>query len=248
MPSGKPWLRPVPAPPPVLVEIEIEALRALLDELYSWLRAAPSDPPPAGAEVRFGPATADPADRDEDAALSTSDPVPVPGLPFEVRLSGRIDRLDRDGDRARVVDYKTGKPEPYRRRTGTDYRVAGGERLQLPVYALAARHLGASRVASAYLFVRYHEGEPKVTEIALRRRRDRGGRRRLKEALVLMDEAVRSGLYLPKTTSLRSGNPCGYLRLRRRLRAGTRPGLREEVAGRGRARLGDPSPKLEEIP
>ncbi len=30
----------------------------------------------------------------------------------------------------------------------------------------------------------------------------------MKDALVLMDEAVRSGLYLPKTTSLRSAYPC----------------------------------------
>jgi RecB family exonuclease len=198
------------APPPVLVEIEIAALRALLEALYTWLSSTPSDPPPVGAEVRFGPATADPADRDEDSALSTSDAVPVPGLPFDVRLTGRIDRLDRDGGRAAVVDYKSGKPEPYKEENRKGKRVAGGERLQLPVYALAARHLGASKIASAYLFVRYHEGKPKVTETRFGEKETGEAVGGLKEALVLMDEAIRSGLYLPKTTSLRSADPCGF--------------------------------------
>lgn len=196
------------APPPVLVEIEIDALRTLLEALYSHLRSTPSDLPPAGAEIRFGPPSEDPADRDEDADLSTNEPVPVPGLPFEVRLAGRIDRLDRDGDRARVVDYKNGKPEPYKEQNPKGYMVAGGERLQLPVYALAARHLGASQVASEYLFVRHHEGKPKVTTRSF----DESGTDetigKLKEALLLVDEAVRSGLYLPKTMSFRSASPC----------------------------------------
>lgn len=236
------------SPPPVLVEIEIEALRALLDKLYSWLRAAPSDPPPAGAEVRFGPATADPSDRDEDAALSTSEPVPVPGLPFEVQLSGRIDRLDRGGGRARVVDYKNGKPEPYKEENRKGHVVAGGERLQLPVYALAARHLGASRVASAYLFVRYHEGEPKITETSFGENGTEEAVSRLKEALVLMDDAIRSGLYLPKTTSFRSGNPCGYCDFA----AVCGPGHERvyERKWQGEADRGSPNPllKLREIP
>ncbi len=65
-----------------------------------------------------------------------------------VHLRGYIDRLDAtpDGSRLRVIDYKTGKPietaktkdpfhpDPFRR----------GTRLQLPIYALAARrHVGA---------------------------------------------------------------------------------------------------------
>ncbi len=197
-------------PPPVLVEIEIEALRSLLSELYSHLRSASSDPPAAGAEVRFGPPTADPADRDEDRALSKDEPVPVPGLPFQVRLSGRIDRLDRDGARARVVDYKTGKPLPYNETNQEGFLVAGGERLQLPVYALAARHLGASRVASEYLFVRFLKGAPKVTATSFGEEETAGAVGRLKEALVLMDAAVSAGLYLPRTTSFRSVDPCSH--------------------------------------
>lgn len=235
-------------PPPVLVEIEIEALRALLEKLYSWLRSTPPDLPPAGAEVRFGPPTADPADRDEDGALSASEAVPVPGLPFEVRLSGRIDRLDRDGGQARVVDYKNGKPEPYREENRKGYKVAGGERLQLPVYALAAHHLGASRVASAYLFVRYYEGKPRVTETRFGEDETEEAVGGLKQALILMDDAIRSGLYFPKTTSFLSGDPCGHCDFA----AVCGPGHDRvyERKWQGEADRGSPNPllKLREIP
>lgn len=51
------------------------------------------------------------------------------------RLHGIIDRVDRDGDgRLRVIDYKTGSPASY-----TPRDLASGKKLQLPLYALAAR-------------------------------------------------------------------------------------------------------------
>jgi ATP-dependent helicase/DNAse subunit B len=50
------------------------------------------------------------------------------------RLRGFIDRVDRAPDGSvRVVDYKTGGPWGYTRRA-----IEGGEKLQLPLYALAA--------------------------------------------------------------------------------------------------------------
>jgi ATP-dependent helicase/nuclease subunit B len=70
-----------------------------------------------------------------------------------VRFRGRIDRIDElaDGSIA-VVDYKSGKP--YRNRENGD-PLSGGERLQLPVYALAAKaSYGADRrVRAGYWFV-----------------------------------------------------------------------------------------------
>jgi ATP-dependent helicase/DNAse subunit B len=50
-------------------------------------------------------------------------------------LGGYIDRVDRSlsGD-VRVIDYKTAGPSPYSRKAVTD-----GKKLQLPLYALAAR-------------------------------------------------------------------------------------------------------------
>ena len=195
-------------PPGVLVEIERQTLAALLERLLTEMAGSPRDLPPAGAEIRFGPPTAEPADRDEDPALSTEDAVKVPGLPFDVSLLGRIDRLDLDGGRARVVDYKYGKPEPYKEENEKGLLVAGGERLQLPVYALAARRHGGRVVESAYVFVRLHEARPKVTVTPFGPDETEEAVRRLRDVLSLADAAISAGLFLPKTDSFRYARPC----------------------------------------
>ncbi|MBC8449776.1 MAG: PD-(D/E)XK nuclease family protein, partial [Chloroflexi bacterium] len=52
-----------------------------------------------------------------------------------LRLRGVIDRVDRDsGGRLRIIDYKTGSPSAFGSRA-----IAEGKKLQLPLYALAAR-------------------------------------------------------------------------------------------------------------
>ncbi len=52
-----------------------------------------------------------------------------------IRLRGFIDRVDRSpDDKLRIIDYKTGGPYPYTRKAVQD-----GKKLQLPLYALAAR-------------------------------------------------------------------------------------------------------------
>lgn len=59
-----------------------------------------------------------------------------------VRMRGFIDRLDAapDGSRLRVVDYKTGSPiERSKKNPFQPDPFRGGTKLQLPVYALAAR-------------------------------------------------------------------------------------------------------------
>jgi hypothetical protein len=51
------------------------------------------------------------------------------------RLSGVIDRVDQDSEgRLRIIDYKTAGPYSYTKKT-----LENGEKLQLPLYALAAR-------------------------------------------------------------------------------------------------------------
>ena len=78
--------------------------------------------------------------------------VPVSGG-RTVAFRGRADRVDVRPDGTRVViDYKTGKQYP-RPAEGED-PILGGARLQLPVYAEAARQLlGATDVEAAYWFV-----------------------------------------------------------------------------------------------
>ena len=73
-------------------------------------------------------------------------------------LRGRIDRVDQsaNGDLVMVIDYKTGAEFPKRRELEDD-PVVGGQYLQLPIYAVAARQLleaGAGEVVrSAYWYI-----------------------------------------------------------------------------------------------
>jgi ATP-dependent helicase/nuclease subunit B len=73
----------------------------------------------------------------------------------QLRLRGKADRVDRAGHHLIVIDYKTGSHERYVG-LGPDNPVDNGHRLQLPVYAYAARAaFGAPEtpVEAAYWFV-----------------------------------------------------------------------------------------------
>jgi RecB family exonuclease len=71
------------------------------------------------------------------------------------RFTGYVDRIDRDpGGRVWVVDYKTGRvPDP------GEGPFAGGRRLQLPVYLLAA---GGSEATALYWYVTARGGFERV--------------------------------------------------------------------------------------
>ncbi|MEV6487492.1 PD-(D/E)XK nuclease family protein [Actinoplanes sp. NPDC051633] len=95
-------------------------------------------------------------------------PVPVP-LPDGriVLMKGSADRVDRAGDSIVIVDYKSGRSEPFAG-LGPDDPTLGGAKLQLPVYGLAARlALGAPRadVTAEYWFV--HRDAGKRVELPL---------------------------------------------------------------------------------
>jgi ATP-dependent helicase/DNAse subunit B len=97
--------------------------QAILDDLEGWFARELADPGPytkRRLEVLFG----DP------------EPVRVSAGGLELRLRGRIDRLDYDDKRFRVVDYKSG-----RALKGGDGSLAGGTTLQLPLYLLAGAQL-----------------------------------------------------------------------------------------------------------
>lgn len=134
----------------------IATLHAMLDADDAW-RAANG----AGiwkAELGFG--KSNPAPDVE---------VPIPG--GTVRMNGSADRVDVADGRIFVIDIKSGKPDEYKKISQDDPTV-GGTKLQLPVYAYAARaahrdHTGTTLpVTAAYWFVHRSSGrvELEMTE------------------------------------------------------------------------------------
>ena len=118
----------------------VRDLRALLD--HDGTRRQEHAARPLAAELRFG---------FDDA------PVAIALAPDRsVRFRGMVDRVDRtDAGDLIVIDYKTGRSDAYRS-LGEAEPTLGGTRLQLPVYALAARAATASPDAPAsaeYWFV-----------------------------------------------------------------------------------------------
>jgi ATP-dependent helicase/DNAse subunit B len=101
---------------------------------------------PAAAELTFGNAGQAPV------AVRIGERV--------LRFHGQADRVDRTDDGGVIVlDYKTARPDYYRALADGD-PVQRGHRLQLPIYAMAARqHLGVDGPARAgYAFI--HDDAP----------------------------------------------------------------------------------------
>jgi len=109
-----------------------------------------------------------------------------------LRFGGRIDRVDASPDRSRVVvvDYKTA--------FGADYKaivrdpVDRGRRLQLPIYALAARELvpEAESVAAYYWFV-----HPRAPIELLGHEFDDEAEKRFRDVLATMVRGIEHGLF-----------------------------------------------------
>lgn len=138
------WESAQPIPPALLWAHTLDEAAAMAVTALSW----PLEPFPGQSshtELAFG----DPEARLSDRPWDRARPVTIPGTP--IRIRGRIDRLDlaADGSRARVVDYKTGKP----RGPGI---IEGGGELQRCLYAYAAKALLGSKVEveAALLFLR----------------------------------------------------------------------------------------------
>lgn len=96
---------------------------------------------PAHFELSFGLKI---TQGDRADPLSTTEPLVLRQEDQEVRLAGRIDRLDRGQAGGRevfnIIDYKTGGGSHYNKN-----KILSGEVMQLPLYALAAEHLLLAR-------------------------------------------------------------------------------------------------------
>ena len=100
--------------------------------------------------------------RRETGAVPTDFEVRIPDTTVAgVTLSGRADRVDRtpDGEKAWVVDYKTGSTFGFDKIARGD-PLAGGRKLQLPVYRLAAAD--ATEVETLYWFITHKNGFERI--------------------------------------------------------------------------------------
>ncbi|HEY6317237.1 MAG TPA: PD-(D/E)XK nuclease family protein, partial [Acidimicrobiia bacterium] len=123
-----------------------------------------------------------------------------------VRFRGRIDRLDRspDGRTVVVYDYKTGNPA--RADSLADDPVLAGQRLQLPVYAHAAKALTGATDAEAYYWYTRAEDPPGEDDgFAL----DPDRQRRFVEVLDAIVDGVDQGSF-PAVPGDRDYNPYEY--------------------------------------
>jgi ATP-dependent helicase/DNAse subunit B len=134
---------------PLLWEIEQERLRERLSAFLERECETRGEFLPTAFEVHFG-ASAPEGENENSLLLFPDGPVRLRLFDGEeVTLRGRIDRIDLSPDqrRARIVDYKTGKP--------IRGRFAGGTALQLPLYLYAAHALWPEKTweSAAYLYI-----------------------------------------------------------------------------------------------
>ncbi len=123
------WEAEQSVPPALLWNIRLAEAEQLAVKALSWPMEAYTGQASHG-ELLFGDPKATPRNIPWDGSRA----VTIPGTGLQIQ--GRIDRLDLagDGGKARVVDYKTGKP----RDPGT---LDGGKELQRCLYAYAVQAL-----------------------------------------------------------------------------------------------------------
>ena len=164
-----------------------------------------------------------------------------------VRFRGRIDRVDvaPDGSRVVVYDYKTGSSRAYDPIAQGD-PVAGGKKLQLPVYALAAeQHHQISDAHAYYWFTRF-EGDDALVGYPADHCRER-----FTETLTTIADGVELGCF-PAVPGERTVDPLARARHVRALRElRVRPPVpgrpRVGVATQGRRGGDPPVPHLTEV-
>lgn len=108
-----------------------------------------------------------------------------------IAFRGRIDRIDRHGDRVLVSDYKSGSTKRYRG-LDRDDPVRAGTLLQLGLYARAASQLlGAAEVASHYWVVNHESGTDRRFGYAWTPEHDE----RLVDAVTTIVGGIEAGLF-----------------------------------------------------
>ena len=181
------WEREQPVPPLVIWRSALERAKGLaLTALTHPLEPLPKQK--SWTEVPFG--TLEAAARN-DLPFDPARKVEIPGA--GVFIQGHIDRLDLSGDgsRARVIDYKTGKP----RAKMAEIVIDGGGELQRCLYAFAVKTLLGQRIKidAALLYPRAEEGEQALFPL-----QDVDATlEQLADAIALARRSIEAGLALP---------------------------------------------------
>jgi PD-(D/E)XK nuclease superfamily len=133
------WEKSYPVPPPVIWALKLQQLKQLASAAISY-EEGPLEGQQSWAETPFGGGRNVDELADEVRKRLPWDPnarVVIPGT--DVAISGSIDRLDLAGDRkkARVTDYKSGKPP----KANKPLILKRGSELQRCLYAYAVRRL-----------------------------------------------------------------------------------------------------------
>jgi RecB family exonuclease len=184
------------------------------DDLIRWLEAERNDPsfrdlPRGEYEISFGPAWDKAEARSQ---LSRDEPLEITPEGVELRVIGRIDRLNwsDDGERFRVIDYKTGKVSVEQKEGG---KLVGGRAVQLPIYLLVGSELTgipAERGSSEYHYATRRGGFERraFTGERLRERRPE-----LDRLLSGIAAAIRSGAYQMAPKDERACTWCDFDRV-----------------------------------
>ncbi len=159
--AGRAWEIERPTPPSVLWRASLQRVRELaLRALNHPLERLPGQK--SWTEVPFGFGE---EDARNDLPWGPARRVEVPGA-GGVSIYGYIDRIDLsgDGDRARVIDYKTGGLKPKME----DKVVDGGRELQRCLYAFAVKTLleGNAKIEAALLYPNAGNGEQALFPLA----------------------------------------------------------------------------------
>ena len=128
---------------PAIPRVWQDGINSIRADLREWLHRMTDEHAwiPDKFELSFG--LSDRGPRESDPA-SVADPVGVIG---DLKLRGSIDMIERQGDRFRVTDHKTGKA-----RADKETIVGGGKYLQPLLYALACQELLQGHVESGRLY------------------------------------------------------------------------------------------------
>ncbi len=165
---------------------------------------------PTYFETRFG---GDPQ-KGDDPELSFSD-----GVSFEafggvrVEFSGKIDRIDiiPSKGKARVIDYKTGRPWSRGKKGAKMFEQ--GKRLQLPVYILAAQRMLADGDPGAKIELaeyRYISSPGGVTSTVLTSADLEERMEDLSKAIGFIIHSISRGLFFPYPSDERRCKNCDY--------------------------------------